>query len=103
MIAGFAATAVLSALMILKGMMGLMPMAGAGLFGLSPGIMAPVITLMLHVIFGVVLGLVFQTLPDEAGTASHARSWKGVAEPMIAAGAPSCCRGVRLLRSLHGA
>jgi hypothetical protein len=36
-----------------------MPMAGAGLFGLGLGIMAPVVTLMLHVVFGLVLGGVF--------------------------------------------
>ena len=34
----------------------LMPMAGAGLFGLGLGISAPVMTLMLHLIFGAVLG-----------------------------------------------
>ncbi len=36
-----------------------MPMAGAGLFGMSMGIMAPVMTLMLHLIFGAVMGLVY--------------------------------------------
>ena len=36
-----------------------MPMAGAGLFGLNFGIMAPVMTLMLHVIFGAVLGWMY--------------------------------------------
>lgn len=36
-----------------------MPMAGAGLFGMSFGMMAPVMTLMLHVIFGAVLGAVY--------------------------------------------
>lgn len=39
-----------------------MPMAGAGLFGMAMGIMAPMMTLVLHAIFGAVLGLVFQTL-----------------------------------------
>lgn len=33
-----------------------MPMAGAGFFGMGLGMMAPVMTLMLHVIFGGVLG-----------------------------------------------
>lgn len=49
-------------------MIAVMPMAGAGLFGMGLGIMAPVMTLVLHVIFGAVLGLVFQTLaaPGEA-------------------------------------
>lgn len=37
----------------------LMPMAGAGLFGLSLGMMAPVATLMLHWIYGAVLGGVY--------------------------------------------
>lgn len=39
-----------------------MPMAGAGVFGLNLGIMAPVMTLMLHVIYGVVLGIAFGKL-----------------------------------------
>ena len=43
-----------------------MPMAGAGFFGLSLGIMAPMMTLVLHVIFGAVLGKVFElTLQDK--------------------------------------
>lgn len=37
-----------------------MPMAGAGLFGMAMGIMAPMMTLVLHVIFGAVLGAVYQ-------------------------------------------
>jgi hypothetical protein len=37
-----------------------MPMAGAGLFGMNLGIMAPVMTLVLHVVFGAVLGAVYQ-------------------------------------------
>ena len=37
----------------------IMPMAGAGLFGLGLGMMAPVMTLVLHIIFGAVLGAVF--------------------------------------------
>jgi hypothetical protein len=40
-------------------MVALMPMAGAGMFGLSLGIMAPIMTLMLHLVFGAVLGLAF--------------------------------------------
>lgn len=39
-----------------------MPMAGAGLFGMAMGIMAPVMTLVLHMIFGAVLGPVFRAL-----------------------------------------
>lgn len=37
-------------------MVALMPLAGAGLFGLNLGIAAPVMTLGLHLIFGAVLG-----------------------------------------------
>lgn len=33
-----------------------MPMVGAGLFGLQMGIMAPMMTLVLHLIFGAVFG-----------------------------------------------
>jgi len=36
-----------------------MPMAGAGLFGMKLGLMAPMMTLALHLIFGAVMGLVF--------------------------------------------
>lgn len=36
-----------------------MPMAGAGFFGMHLGLMAPVMTLVLHIIFGVVLGAVY--------------------------------------------
>ena len=46
-------------------MMGPMPMAGEGLFGLNLGMMAPVATLMLHIIWGVVLGLVYKRLVTE--------------------------------------
>lgn len=36
-----------------------MPMAGAGLFGMKMGMMAPVMTLVLHLIWGAVLGATF--------------------------------------------
>lgn len=39
----------------------IMPMAGAGLFGLDMGMMAPIMTLVLHIVFGAVLGFVFQS------------------------------------------
>lgn len=39
-----------------------MPMAGAGQFGLNLGIMAPMMTLVLHIIFGAVLGKVYSSL-----------------------------------------
>ncbi len=37
----------------------MMPMAGAGFFGLDLGMAAPVMTLMLHLVFGAVLGAVY--------------------------------------------
>ena len=43
-------------------MLFVLPMAGAGLFGLALGMMAPVMTLVLHIIFGLVLGATFQIL-----------------------------------------
>ncbi len=43
-----------------------MPMAGAGLFGVGLGMMAPVMTLILHLIWGSVLGFVFSRLQGEA-------------------------------------
>lgn len=43
-------------------MIGPMPMAGAGLFGLQLGMMAPAATLMLHIIWGVVLGFTYSRL-----------------------------------------
>jgi len=43
-------------------MLMVMPMAGAGFFGLKMGMMAPVMTLMLHVIYGAVLGFVYGRL-----------------------------------------
>jgi hypothetical protein len=39
-----------------------MPMAGAGLFGVGLGMMTPVATLVLHVVFGLVLGGVYGLL-----------------------------------------
>lgn len=36
-----------------------MPMAGAGLFGINLGVMAPVMTLIMHVIDGLVLGGIY--------------------------------------------
>jgi len=49
----------------------LMPMAGAGLFGMNMGIMAPVMTLVLHLIFGAVLGWMYgrSTVPADASMA----------------------------------
>jgi hypothetical protein len=52
-------------------MIAVMPMAGAGLFGMSMGIMAPIMTLMLHAVFGAVLGATFQAL---SGASMQARA-----------------------------
>ncbi len=43
-------------------MLVLMPLAGAGLFGMNMGIMAAVMTLILHLIFGAVLGWTYGRL-----------------------------------------
>lgn len=43
-----------------------MPMVGAGLFAVKLGILAPVMTLILHLIWGAVLGFVFGLLQGEA-------------------------------------
>lgn len=48
-------------------MIGPMPMAGAGLFGMNLGLMAPMMTLVLHIIFGAAMGLVFVRLPAAQG------------------------------------
>jgi hypothetical protein len=44
-----------------------MPMAGAGTFGLGLGIMTPVATLVLHVVFGLVLGGIYGLLDAKQG------------------------------------
>jgi uncharacterized membrane protein YagU involved in acid resistance len=52
----------------------MMPMAGDGLFGLGLGMMAPVATLLLHVLFGLVLGGVYGLLAGkQASTAGYSR------------------------------
>jgi len=48
-------------------MIGPMPISGAGLFGLKLGMMAPVATLMLHLIWGVVLGFTYKRVASECG------------------------------------
>ncbi len=50
----------------------LMPMAGAGLFGMGMGIMAPIMTLILHLVFGAVLGSAYGALKRRAHTGSAA-------------------------------
>lgn len=49
-------------------MIAVMPMAGAGFFGLNIGLMAPVMTLMLHVIFGAVLGKTYAVRSSQSQT-----------------------------------
>ncbi len=44
----------------------LMPMAGGGMFGMAMGVMAPVMTLVLHIIFGAVLGWTYAKLVSPA-------------------------------------
>jgi len=43
-------------------MVAMVPMAGAGFFGMQLGIMAPVLTLVMHIVFGAVLGAVYGML-----------------------------------------
>jgi len=43
-------------------MFGLMPISGQGIMGLNGGVMVPVMTLVLHVIFGSALGLAYKKL-----------------------------------------
>ena len=43
-------------------MVAMMPMAGVGFFGMQLGIMAPVLTLVMHLVFGAVLGGVYGML-----------------------------------------
>jgi uncharacterized membrane protein YagU involved in acid resistance len=51
-----------------------MPMAAAGMFGLGLARMAPAATLLLHVVFGLVLGGVYGLLGDgETSTAGYSR------------------------------
>ena len=52
-------------------MIAVMPMAGAGLFGLGLGMAAPVMTLMLHIVFGAVLGGVYGALPSQSHSHAH--------------------------------
>lgn len=47
----------------------MMPMAGAGLFGMNMGLMVPMMTLVLHLVFGAVLGWVYGKLLSVASGA----------------------------------
>lgn len=62
---------ILSVIFWLVMMVMLMPMAGAGLFGMQFGIMGPVMTLMLHLIFGAVLGWVYGRLVHGESITHH--------------------------------
>ena len=48
-----------------------MPMAGAGMFGMAMGLMAPLMTLVLHLIFGAVLGWTYGRLLSDAPPAAR--------------------------------
>lgn len=48
-----------------------MPMAGAGLFGLHLGLGAPIATLVLHWAYGVVLGAAYHKLDSDRLVTSH--------------------------------
>lgn len=53
-------------------MIAVMPMAGAGVLGMSLGMMAPIMTFVLHVIFGAVLGATYGLeRPTEVVEAPH--------------------------------
>ena len=55
-------------------MVAIMPMAGAGFFGMKFGMVAPVMTLVLHVIYGAVLGGVYAALQSRGQGLQHAQS-----------------------------
>lgn len=52
-------------------MVAVMPMAGAGLFGMSFGMIAPAMTLVLHIFFGAVLGGVYAVERPETLSQPH--------------------------------
>ncbi|MEJ7745527.1 MAG: DUF6789 family protein [Luteimonas sp.] len=56
--------------LVVMGMVMVMPMAGAGFFGMKMGLMTPMMTLALHLIFGAVMGLVYVNPVSQA--ARHA-------------------------------
>lgn len=47
-------------------MLVIMPIAGKGFFGMEIGVMAPIMTMMLHVIFGAVMGFMFSKQDTDA-------------------------------------
>lgn len=46
-------------------MVAVMPMAGAGLFGLNLGMPAPIMTLVMHIAFGAVLGRTYEVRTEK--------------------------------------
>lgn len=52
----------------------LMPMMGQGLFGINLGVMAPVMTFLLHIIFGAVLGWSYHALTHKTSTRREAHA-----------------------------
>jgi len=53
-------------------MIAVMPMAGAGFFGAKLGLAAPIMTLILHIIFGAILGGVYSALEGRQHRQRHA-------------------------------
>jgi len=51
-------------------MIAVMPMAGAGFFGMSLGVMAPMMTLVMHLVFGIVLGAVYAMTATQGAEAA---------------------------------
>ena len=52
----------------------MMPMVGARFFGMNMGLMAPMMTLVLHLVFGAVLGWVYGKLLSNASGAGFAHA-----------------------------
>src|SRR5262245_19468970 len=59
----------------------MMPIAGAGLFGQRLGMMTPVVTLVLHLVFGVVRGGVYGLLGDKPRSTAGCAASETVREP----------------------
>ena len=57
-------------------MLAVMPMAGAGFFGMNLGMAAPVMTLVLHVIYGAVLGGVYAALRSRDTDTNTPIGWR---------------------------
>jgi YHS domain-containing protein len=57
-------------------MLAVMPMAGTGFFGMNLGMVAPVMTLVLHVIYGAVLGGVYAALQSRDRDTNTPIGWR---------------------------